>query len=572
MLRTLTIKNYALIESAEIEFEPGLNIITGETGAGKSIVVGALGLLLGDRASTDVVRRGTEKAIIEGVFGIVGNRKAKEVLGQHEIEVLDEMIVRREVAAKGQSRCFINDTPLPLNGLKEIGDLLVDLHGQHEHQSLLRPETHIELVDEFGGLEGLVAEYRTTYDAQAALLTELKDLRKKERELKEKRDLYEYQIQEIDAVNPEAGEEECLEDELRILENAEKLFEATSRLYQMLYEGEQSAYDLLVKTRNQLEDLAGIDKVFEEPKAECTSAVAILGELTKFIQTYNSKIEFNPERLERIRERLGKMALLKKKYGGSLGAVLAHRETIGRAFELAANFDNEIERLRKTILQGQAGCSERAQRLSTKRRELAPKLNRAVESELEKLGIPHGSFDVRIVNVPLNAGTDPETAFVRFGKDAFEASPRGIDSVEFNISTNTGEEPKPMARVASGGEVSRVMLAMKTILAKADRLPLLVFDEIDTGISGRIAAAVGKSLKGLSEFHQIVAITHLPQIAGFADTHFVAEKHEAKGRTTSRLRKMNDEERVREVARLISGDEVTEAGIIGAKELMKRKR
>ncbi len=572
MLRTLSIRNYALIDSVEIEFETGLNILTGETGAGKSIVVDALGLLLGERATTDVVRKGAEKAIVEGVFGIVGNRKALGILKRLEIEGEEELIVRREVATKGPSRCFVNDTPVPLNTLKEMGDLLVDLHGQHEHQSLLRAETHLELVDEFGGLDGLVAEYRSSYDTFVARAADLRGLRKQERELKEKRDLFEFQIKEIDAVSPEQDEEDRLAHELRILENAEKLFDATGRLYQMLYDGEQSAYDLLVKARNQLEDLAAIDNAFEEPKGECASAAAVVGELTKFLQTYNAKIEFNPERLEEIRERLGQITLLKKKYGGSLGAVLAHREAIGRAVDIASNFDEAIARLESQLRESQRACSERAERLSTKRRECAPKLNRAVAVELIRLGIPHGQFDVQITTKTATAAATAEGLSLRFGKDEFEATPRGIDLVEFFLSTNAGEVPKPLVKVASGGEVSRVMLALKTILAKADRLPVLVFDEIDTGISGRIAAAVGKSLKGLSEFHQIVAITHLPQIAAFADCHFVAEKQEAKGRTTSRLRKLDADERIREVARLLSGEEVTEAGLSGARELMNKKR
>jgi DNA repair protein RecN (Recombination protein N) len=572
MLKSLSIRNYALIESIEVEFGTGLNILTGETGAGKSIIIDALGLLLGERASTEIIRKGTDKAIVEGVFGIVGNKRVLLLLERHAVDAGEALIIRREVSAKGQGRCFLNDTPVPLATLKEIGDLLVDLHGQHEHQSLLRTETHIELVDEFGGLDGMVTEYRESYDRLAGLTNSLRELSRKERDLKEKRDLYEFQIREIDAVDPQPDEEAQLETELRILENAEKLYEATARLTQMLYEGEHPAYDILVKARNQIEDLAAIDQAFEESKSECASAVAVIGELTKFIQAYNSKIEFNPERLERIRERLGHLSLLKKKYGGSLESVLKRRGEIGRAFEIAENFEGEMGKLAEQIATERASCSERAERLSSKRRELVGKLGRAVGQELAKLGIPHGRFDVAIVNRPMpKAMNDGQSVHVRLGNEAYEATPQGIDFVEFHLSTNAGEDPKPLVKVASGGEVSRVMLAMKSVLAKADRLPSLVFDEIDTGISGRIAAAVGKSLDTLSEFHQIIAITHLPQIAGFADCHFVAEKHEHKGRTTSRLRKLNEDQRVREIARLMSGDEVTDAGLKGARELMRSK-
>jgi DNA repair protein RecN (Recombination protein N) len=312
MLKSLTIRNYALIESVEIDFESGLNILTGETGAGKSIIIDALSLILGDRASSDIVRKGSDKAIVEGVFGMAENEKVKALLKQNEIELQEDFILRREVSIKGQSRCFVNDSPVSLTVLKEIGDHLVDLHGQHEHQSLLRSDTHIGLLDEFGSLDKLVDEYRESYDRLSILFTEFRTLSLKERELREKRDLYEFQIKEIDAVDPRAGEASDLENELRILENSEKLYEATSQLYQSLYEGEQarqssentggqSVYDLLLKARNRLEDLAEIDTTFEEIKNECASAAAIVGELTKFIQSYNSKIEFNPERLEQIR-------------------------------------------------------------------------------------------------------------------------------------------------------------------------------------------------------------------------------------------------------------------------------
>ena len=583
MLKSLTIRNYALLEFVEIEFESGLNILTGETGAGKSIIIDALSLILGDRASSDVVRKGSDKAIVEGIFGMAENEKVKALLKQNEIELQEDFILRREVSIKGQSRSFINDSPVSLTVLKEIGDHLVDLHGQHEHQSLLRPETHIGLLDEFGSLDKLVDEYRESYDRLTVLFTELRALSLKEKELREKRDLYEFQIKEIDAVDPRAGEEGDLENELRILENSEKLFEATSQLYQSLYEGEparlgsenisgQSVYDLLLKARNQLEDLARIDKTFEDIKNECSSAAAIVGELTKFIQNYNSKIEFNPERLEQIRERLGQVALLKKKYGGSLDIVIECREKIGKEFAMAENFESEIQKLVEYIELERKTCSAAAQRLSTKRRELVGKISKSVCTELAKLGIANAQFDVKIENRVLGKlDSKANSAYVKLGREFYDTTQSGIDFIEFYLSTNVGEDLKPLVKVASGGEISRIMLALKTILAKADRLPLLVFDEIDVGISGRIAQAVGKSMKSLSQFHQVIAITHLPQIAGFADCHFAVEKSESKHRTSSTIRKLEEEDRVQEIARLLSGAEVTEASLNGARELIRMK-
>ncbi len=572
MLKTLTIKNYALIEEIEVSFESGLNIITGETGAGKSILIDALSLVLGERASPDVVRKGSEKAIVEAVYGASGNKTLKLLLQEHEIDVLEELILRREVSAKGQSRCFVNDSPVTLGVLQSIGDLLVDLHGQHEHQSLLRTETHIDLLDDFGGLEGLRVEYRESYDALGRLFSDLEGLQARERQLREKRDLYEFQIQEIDAVMPQAGEEDALESELKILENSEKLFEATSQLHQMLYEGDQAVYDQLVRARNQLEDLGEIDRSFEEMKNECASAVAIIGEVEKFIQSYNSKIEFNPERLEEIRERLGKLAMLKKKYGGSVDAILDHREKIGAEFALAENFEGEIRKLTDRIERERRTCSAAAQRLSAKRQELVGKVGRSIIAELARLGIANARFEVGIENRPMgktNGAHQP--AFVKLGRELYEATPKGMDFVEFHLSTNMGEDPKPLVKVASGGEISRVMLALKTILARSERLPLLIFDEIDVGVSGRIAQSVGKSMKNLSQLHQVIAITHLPQIAGLADTHFVVEKVEKEKRTMTRLRKLDLDERVEEVAKLMSGAEVTEAGLEGARELMGLK-
>ena len=574
MLKTLTIKNYALIDSAEIEFDSGLNIITGETGAGKTILIDALNMVLGDRASTEIIRKGAEKAVVEALFGITANKKVQTFLNQHKLDGSEEVMLRREISSKGQTRCFVNDTPVSVAQLKEIGNYLVDLHGQHEHQSLLRKETHIDLLDDFGGLEGLVSEFRKSYETLNTLFHEFDTLRQKERLLKERRDLYEFQINEIDIVNPQADEEGTLEAELRVLENSEKLFAMTAQLHQILYDGEGAVFEQLVKVRNQLEDLAGIDKVFEESKRECDSAVAIVDELTKLIQSYNAKIEFNPERLEQIRERLGHLTLLKKKYGGSIDAIIAQREVLQKEFAIAENFESTINRLETEIEQERRRCSVAAQRLSTKRHELTASIGKAVVAELAKLGIQNARFDIAVENRTIQnakASRDGERAFVKLGKDYYEATPQGIDFVEFQLSTNVGEDLKPLVKVASGGEVSRIMLALKSILAKSDRLPSLVFDEIDVGISGRVAQAVGKSLKNLSQFHQIVAITHLPQIASLADTHFVVEKTEYRGRTTSQLRKLTDEECIKEVAKLMSGEEVTEAGLEGARELMGLK-
>ncbi|MGO9482942.1 MAG: DNA repair protein RecN [Candidatus Kryptoniota bacterium] len=575
MLKNLSIKNYALIDELELDFGTGLNIITGETGAGKSIIIDALNLILGERATVDEVRSGTEKAIVEGVFTISGNKKVQGLLSQWlpaeengEFKSEDEIILRREVNQKGQGRAFVNDTPIPISQLKQLGDFLVDLHGQHEHQSLLRPETHIDLLDDFGGLDNLIRDFREVYHELSARLGELKELISKRDGLKERRELYAFQIKEIDSVNPEAGEIDRLESELKILENAEKLYESTTKLYEILYDSESSIHDQLVVVRNQLEDLSQIDRSFEPVKVESDGAKAVVDEITRFVQSYSSKIDFNPQRLEEIRERLGTLTMFKKKYGGSLEAAIEYREKIGKEFALAENFDEEIQKLETKVELEREKVSEIAERLSMKRREVAERITRSIVGVLNEIGIEKAKFEIETRNNEYRAEGGRLKPLAKLGNNFYETTDKGFDAVEFFISTNVGEEPRPLARVASGGEISRIMLALKTILAKSDRLPLLVFDEIDSGISGRIAAKVGRSLKNLSGFHQIIAITHLPQIAGMADTHFKVEKVVKGKRAVTRVSKLTEEERVLEVARLLSGDDVTQASISGAKEMI----
>ena len=566
MLTTLYIKNYALIDELTVAFDSGLNILTGETGAGKSIIIDALSLILGTRASVDEIRKGSDKAIVEGTFSIAANTKVRKLAAENNSDWNDSsLILRREISSKGQSRCFINDSPVTLSFLTSVGDLLVDLHGQHDHQSLLQVDTHIDMLDDFGGLENLRGEVRASYHALAALIADRDALQKRGTQLKERRDLYEFQMEEIDALDLHQGEEADLEAEFRILENSEKLYETTGQLYQRLYGEENSVHDQLVLARNQLEDLSRIDPSFKDRFSDCQSAAVLIDELTKYLQYYNSKIEFNPERLEEIRSRLGQLALLKKKYGGSIEAILEHRERIGREAALAENFDTEIASYTSRIEEERRVCSDDAKRLSEKRYEIAKNVGKSVVTELTHLGISTSVFEVRITQQPDSQG------FVRFGKQSFLTTAKGIDIVEFFISTNPGEDPKPLAKIASGGEISRIMLAMKSILAKSDRLPVLVFDEIDVGVSGRVAQAVGQSLKNLSSFHQIICITHLPQIAGCADSHCVVEKKNDGKRTVTTVRKLSLEGRVKEVAKLMSGIHITEAGLKGARELMKLK-
>ncbi len=565
MLKTLLIKDYALIENIEVEFGKGLNIITGETGAGKSILIDAMGLLLGERASTEVVRKGSEKSVVEGLFDVTGNKKVQQLLTVNEIEFNSELIIRREVSLKGTNRCFLNDTPVTLNLIKETGDLLVDLHGQHEHQSLLRAETHIEMLDEFANLEVKLNEFRSSSRQLSALSKELRDLVQKENLLKEKKDLIEFQIKEIDAVSPKEGEEEKLSDELKILENSEKLLSLTNDIYNAVYENEQSIQEQIADIKNKILDLSKIDKSFNDNLNEVDSILASLADISSFMRGYKDRIDIDPNRLEEIRERLGSLILLKKKYGGSLKSVFEHREKIGAEFELAENFSIKISQLEKKIDDSRKSCGLLAKKLSQERKVVSSKIKKEIEDALKYLGISDSIFKVKLENdiVPNTA----ENFIIVDGKN-YKFNEHGFDNIEFFISTNVGEDPKPLVKVASGGEVSRIMLGLKSILAKTDKLPILIFDEIDTGVSGRIAQKVGQVLKSLASYHQIIAITHLPQIAGLSDFHYAVEKKKAVDRVVSSIRILKGEERIKEVAKLMSGEKVTEATLNGARELM----
>ncbi|MBS1912571.1 MAG: DNA repair protein RecN [Bacteroidetes bacterium] len=567
MLKSLYVKNYALIEEASIEFANGLNILTGETGAGKSILIGALGLILGGRASTDAVRRGAERAIVEGLFTVDDNDRARNLLELNEYEIEgNEITVRREINAKGTSRSFINDSPASLTLVKELGDLMVDLHGQHEHQMLLRPETHISMLDNVGGLEMLVADFAAAFAELNETRARLRELRRREAQLREKQEFHSYQLREIDAVAPQPGEDEAILQELKIQENGERIFELTSALYSLLYEQENSVRDQLLRARNLFDQLQAIDPSVAEYRAECLSAISIVEEIAKYTQSYSASIDFAPERLEEMRERLQALSGLRKKFGGTLDTVLAHREQIAAELDLVQNFEEQTAALVAEADARARRAGELGAKLSAKRTDVARKVARSIENVLKGLGIENGRFHVQFERTP----SAPEASGSVLANGAWcAASANGIDTAEFYISTNLGEEPKPLARVASGGEISRVMLALKTILAKNDRLPLLIFDEIDTGISGRIASKVGGAMRDLADFHQIIAITHLPQIAAMSMHHYVVEKSEQGSRTITMVRKLSAEEHTREVAKLMSGEVITESSLQMARELIE---
>ncbi len=570
MLRSLYIKNYALIDEFRVEFGRGLSIITGETGAGKSIVLGAFGLLLGDRASADVIRSGAEKAIIEAEFDIASDSQLRTFLATEAIECeSDALVIRREVARRGTSRAFLNDSPVNAQTLKSLGDHLVDLHGQHEHQSLLRIANHIDMLDEFGGLMHERAQYREKREHLLAAIREIEELRARDARLHEEHDLFDFQLQEILAVDPEPNEDSNIEAELRLLENAEALSSAATEIHSLLYEDDGSAHEKLGTAKEQLARLALIDPSLSEPLAELTAALANLDEVVQWSTRYSERMELNPERLETLRERIVLLTRIKKRFGGTLDAVLEKKAELQSKLSFETEFEEIIAEKQRELAGRRDELAKIASKLSKARHAAGGKLEKEIVIELAELGIERAAFRVDFRDRAAR-GEDPLTLDVD-GK-SFEARQNGIDEVEFFISTNAGEEPKPLARVASGGEISRVMLAIKSVLAKNDPVGLLIFDEIDIGVSGRVAQRVGRAMKVLATTHQILAITHLAQIAAFGDVHYVAVKQTAKGLTTSRLRQLNPTEHAEEVARLISGDALSASAIENAQSLIQEAR
>ena len=567
MLQTLYIRDYAIIDELTVEFSDGLNIITGETGAGKSILIDALRLILGYRAATGNVRTGCKKAVVEAFLSIEKNDAVHSLLQENGYDDGDELIIRREISARGSSRALMNDSPAPLTLLRDVGDRLIDLHGQHDHQTLLRPETHGALLDVAGGLEGMVTEYAAAYARMKSLVREIEELTAREDDLRRKLEFHEFQLREISEVDPQPEEIAILERELKIRENSEQLFELVNELHEILNGDNNAVRDRLIQAESMISRLVEIDESFSSRREELESSIIVIEELARYLQSYSVDIEFEPTELEKMRERLMRLTGLRKKYGGSMSAVLEHRDAIQEEIALARNYDDEISTRRTELSEMRVSLGAMAARMSRARRKVAGTVEKSVVAILKELGIEKGSFKVDITQHPLS--TDHVDAVIVDG-EAFRASGNGLDSVEFFVSTNVGEGLKPLARTASGGEISRIMLAMKTILAKNDRLPLLIFDEIDTGVSGRIAQKVGTALKNLADYHQIIAITHLPQIAAMGEHHYVVAKSEKKGRTVTEIRKLHPDQQAAEVARLVSGETVTETSLKAAQELIEK--
>ena len=562
MLFSLYIKNYALIQELLIEFTPGLTIITGETGAGKSILIGALNLVLGERASSDLVRSGTPKAVIEAVLNEVHSEKLDSLLNAAGIETTPELILRRELSSSGQSRCFINDTPCTASLLKQTGEILIDLHGQHEHQLLLHVDTHEAMLDDFAQTISEVSAYKAAHSSLQELHKQLSSLKKEAADIHDKKEILDFQLNELNALDLKSGENEDIETEITLLENAETLFSLSSSLNELLYDSENSVYSSVATALHILEKLAGIDKRFEIHIEETRTAKSIIDELARFTRSYSSDIDFNPARLDSLRERQLKLQRICKKYGLTLSGLIDLQNELDARIALEGNLEDEVNHLQQQITMQRAELSILANRLSDMREKAAHKLEQHIQKQLAELGIPNATF---IVSITHEEQSDGEITIEGNNYAAFSG---GYDRIEFLISTNPGEKPRPLIKVASGGEISRIMLAMKSALAESAQLPILIFDEIDTGISGRVAEAVGKSLKKLSRLHQIIAITHLPQIAAMADLHLQVQKSLQNDRTVTEVTTLDPESRLQAIAGLISGKEISLSSLNLATELV----
>jgi DNA repair protein RecN (Recombination protein N) len=554
MLSELRIRNFALIDQLTVQLGPGLNVLTGETGAGKSIVVGALSLLLGERASPDLVRAGSERASVEGVFELNGRQDLLDWLDEHGVESSEGVVIlKREVAVEGRSRAWINGSPTTATLLGELGTVLVTLHGQHQHQTLLRRDEQRAILDAFGGHDSLLGEVRRAHRTAADLAAEISSLEDRRRQAIQRADFLRFQVTEIEAAALEEGEDDRLEDESRRLSHAEELITLAGTLAQVIAAGDDSATDRLGEARRGLEQLVRIDPSQRELSELFDNAWYALEELGSRLEDYLGEVEHDPARLEEIRQRQDTLYRLRAKYGPSVADVLRTLDEGRAELALIDDAEWEISSLTRRLEAATTEMTQLASSLTELRRAAAVAIEEEVNRVLPELGMTGGRFEVAIV--PLD----------RIG-------PAGADEVEFLVSVNRGFEPRSLAQVASGGELSRVMLALKAILARVDAVPTLIFDEVDAGIGGRVALQVGEKMRQVAGSHQVLAITHLPQIASRAHRHLLVRKDDASERAATLVTTLDAAGRTHEIARMLGGDPESGASLAHARELLEKGR
>ncbi len=563
MLKSLLIKNFAIIRELFIEFDPTLNILIGETGAGKSIIIDSLSILLGDRASATFIRQGEKRSIIEGIFLLPDDHPIINILQELEIDVFPELIIRREITTNNVSRNFVNDTPIPLINLKKIGEMLVDFHGQYEHQSLLLPENHIAILDAYANNFLELQNYQEHYRKLKEFVKRYDDLIKQEIDFEAKQKQKQEQLEEIKKVNPLQDEDMILENELRKSENSEAIFSNLKEIGDILFREENSLYEQFVQIDKKLQNLVKFDKSFEVYSEEINNTIPVVKEIINFTNDYIQNFIFDPKRIEEINQRLFELQNFKRKYG-SIDESLKLKIALEQELSESNSYKNLLENLSAEIGSIRIELGKIAKTLSSKRSKASKVFKKDIESILKELGFNHIEFENKIEQV--ESDKNDELALEIDGK-YHKTFIDGIDNVEFYISTNKGETPKPLRKIASGGEMSRIMLALKRMGADNRNMPILVFDEIDAGVSGKIAEKVGKQMSKLSEKHQIIAITHSPQIAAKGKKVIYIDKTVQGDRTEAIAKELNESEMIYEIAKLLSGEKITESAIATAKEL-----
>ncbi len=535
VLTLLRIKNLALVEELEWQMGPEFIAVTGETGAGKSIIIGALQLLLGERADKSLIRTGADLCTVEAVFSGNDLQKLNPQLNEAGIEPCEnDLILKRTLSSSGTNRQFINGSTTTLSVLKNIGDELVDLHGPHDHQSLLSPETQLSLLDAFARAEEQLEEYRKHYQQLQTLLAEHGALNTAETAREQELELLRHQVAEIKSANLVACEEEEIEKRYKLASNSKRLIELASAIANKLSEADDSVLSQLAETQRLLRDLEKIDSSIAQFSSAHAATVVELSEIARALSSYAEKLDLDPEQLAALDQRVSLFETLKRKYGGSIGEVIAFGERAAERMQKIEGRDAELERLAKEITNLRAKMNRGGEALCKLRTKAAPKLSENIRRNLRDLGFRQSEFEAK-----LSALDEPR--------------PDGFDSVELLFSPNPGEPLKPLRAIASSGEISRLMLAIKSALAAHDAIPLLVFDEIDTNVGGEIAHAVGAKMQTLGRDHQVICITHLPQVAANASSHFVVTKDVARGRTFSNLHEISGKARQEEIARMLGG-------------------
>ena len=565
MLKELRIKNYAIIDELSIDFKAGLNILTGETGAGKSIIIESLGLILGERASDESIRSGEDSASVEAVYDISRVKNIKEKLSESGIETENnELIIRRQISRSGKNRSYINDSAVNLSLLKDIGDMLVDIHGQHEHQTLLHPENHSIVLDLFGNTLPFREKCRENYSNLQNLQREVNELINKERERVQKIDLLNFQKEEIDKAELKIGEDDDLKNEKNLLQNAERLHRYATESYEALYSTEGSVVEKLNSVITNITEINKIDSSAGKILDDGKEALFEIEDIASRIRDYTGKIEFNPDRLSEIDDRLAEITALKRKYGTNIEDVLTYRKKIDEDLEILSKSQERMDGLSAEIEKLKKEMEDVSMELAKEREKAADRFESMIEKELKELKMEKVRFKVNF------SYEEDDTSFIKYKGKSVKLFPEGIGKIEFFFSPNIGEDLKPLSKIASGGELSRVMLSIKNILTNKDSIPVLIFDEVDAGIGGGVAEIVGEKLKKVSKGRQVFCITHLPQIASRADSHFLIAKKTSNNRTITSIKELKGEERVEEIARMAGGKVITDTARKHAEEMIMK--